>query len=129
MEEKYNESTHNRPEGERAVDAPVIEIDIPGYIKRIKREKAWDKNDRNAITVFKSDKLRVVIVGMRKKAEMTTERPENTFSVQVLDGRIKLHTAEKTVELREREMFVIHANIPYKIVAVKKSLFLLTVVE
>ncbi len=129
MEEKYNESTHNRPEGERPVDAPVIEIDIPGYIKRIKREKAWDKNDRNAITVFKSDKLRVVIVGMRKKAEMTTERPENTFSVQVLDGRIKLHTAEKSIELRQNEMFVLHANIPYKIVAVKKTLFLLTVVE
>lgn len=129
MEEKYNESTINRPEGERLVDAPVVEIDIPRFIKRIKREKAWDKNDRNAITVFKSDKLRVVIVGMRKKAEMTTERPENTFSVQVLDGRIKLHTAEKTIEVKNNEMFVLHANIPYKIVAVKKSLFLLSVVE
>ena len=129
MEEKYNESTHNRPEGDRPVDAPVIEIDIPDFIKRIKKEKAWDKNDRNAITVFKSDKLRVVIVGMRKKAEMTTERPENIFSLQVLDGRIKLYTQEKTIEVREKEMFVLHANIPYKIVAVKKSLFLLSVVE
>lgn len=129
MEEKYNESTHNRPEGDRQVDAPVIEIDIPDFIKRIKKEKAWDKNDRNAITVFKSDKLRVVIVGMRKKAEMTTERPENIFSLQVLDGRIKLYTQEKTIEVREKEMFVLHANIPYKIVAVKKSLFLLSVVE
>ena len=129
MEEKYNESTINRPEGERPVDAPVVQIDIPGFIKRIKREKAWDKNDRNAITVFKSDKMRVVIVGMRKKAEMTTERPGNIFSVQVLDGRVKLHTPENTIELKEKEMFVLHANIPYKIVAVKKSLFLLTVVE
>lgn len=129
MEEKYNESTMNRPEGERPVDAPVVEIDIPDFIKRIKKEKAWDKNDRNAITVFKSDKLRVVIVGMRKKAEMTTDRPENIFSVQVIDGRIKLHTPEKTIEVRKEQMFVLHANIPYKIVAVKKSLFLLTVVE
>ena len=39
MDEKYNESTINRPEGERLVDAPVVQIDIPGFIKRIKREK------------------------------------------------------------------------------------------
>lgn len=129
MEERSNDSTINRPEGERTVDAPVVEIDIPDFIKRIKKEKAWDKNDRNAITVFKGDKMRVVIVAMRKKAEMTTERPENIFSVQVLYGRVKLHTPEKTIEVREEEMFVLHANIPYKIVAVKKAIFLLTVVE
>lgn len=130
MEERYNESTINRPEGERPVDAPVVEINIRGFIKRIKREKAWKKNDRNAITVFKSDKVRVVIVVMRKKAEMTTEHPENIFSLQVLDGKMKLHTtSEKTIEVNEQEMFVLHANIPYNIVAVKKSIFLLTVVE
>jgi quercetin dioxygenase-like cupin family protein len=129
MEERYNESTNNRPEGERPVDAPVVEINVRDFIKQIKKEKAWDKNDRNAITVFKSDKLRIVLVAMRKKAEMTTERPENIFSLQVLDGKVKLHTDQKTVMLREEEMFVLHANIPYKIEALRKSIFLLTVVE
>jgi quercetin dioxygenase-like cupin family protein len=129
MEERHNESTINRPEGERPVDAPIVKIDIPDFIKRIKKEKAWDKNDRNAITVFKSDKMRIVLVAMKKKAEMTTERPENIFSLQVIDGKVKLHTAEKKIEVREDEMFVLHANIPYKIEALKKSIFLLTVVE
>ncbi len=129
MEERHNESTINRPEGDRPVDAPLVQIDIPDFIKRIKKEKAWRKNDRNAITVFKSDKIRIVLVVMRKKAELTTERPENIFSLQVLDGKVKLHTAEKTIEVRQDEMFVLHANIPYKIIAEKKSIFLLTVVE
>jgi quercetin dioxygenase-like cupin family protein len=129
MEERYNESTINRPEGERPVDAPVVVVNIPEFIKKIKKEKAWDKNDRNAITVFKSDKLRIILVAMHKKAEMTTEHPENIFSLQVLDGRVKLHSSEKTVEVKEDELFVLHANIPYKVEAVKKSVFLLTVVE
>lgn len=129
MEERYNESTINRPEGNRPVDAPLVQIDIPDFVKRIKKEKAWEKNDRNAITVFKSDKMRIVLVVMRKKAELTTEKPENIFSLQVLDGRIKLHTPEKTIEVREDGLFVLHANIPYKIVAVKKSIFLLTLVD
>lgn len=129
MEERHNESTINRPEGDRPVDAPLVKIDIPGFIKKIKKEKAWEKNDRNAITVFKSNKLSVVIVAMRKKAEMTTERPENIFSVQVLDGKIRLTASDEKTELRREEMFVLHRHIPYKIEALKKSIFLLTVVE
>jgi quercetin dioxygenase-like cupin family protein len=129
MEEKYNEATINRPEGDRPVDAPVVLIDIPDFIKQLKKEKAWDKNDRNAITVFKSDKMRVILVAMHKKAEMTTEHPENIFSLQVIDGKVKLHTSEKTIEVREEQLFVLHANIPYKVEALKKSIFLLTVVE
>lgn len=129
MEVKFNEATTNRPEGDRPVDAPLVLINIPDIIKQIKKEKAWDKNDRNAITVFKSDKMSIILVALHKKAEMTTGRPENIFSLQMLAGRLKLHTDAKTVDVREEELFVLHANIPYKIEAIKKSIFLLTVLE
>lgn len=129
MEETHNESTINRPEGERTVNAPVVPINIPDFIKKIKKEKAWDKNDRNAITVFKSDRLRIVLVAMHKKAVMTTEHPENIFSVQVLDGKLRLQTTEKKLDVRSEEIFVLHANIPYEIQALKRSVFLLTIVE
>ena len=95
----------------------------------MKKEKAWEKNDRNAITVFKSDKMSIILVALHKKAEMTTERPENIFSLQLLNGKVKLHTGIETTEVKEEELFILHANIPYKIEAVKKSIFLLTVVE
>jgi quercetin dioxygenase-like cupin family protein len=129
MEEKFNEATINRPEGDRPIDAPLVMINIRDLIKQIKKEKTWEKNDRNAITVFKSDKIRIILVALHKKAEVTTERPDNIFSLQVLDGKIKLHTDTKTIEVGEEELFVLHANISYKVEAVKKSIFLLTVVE
>ena len=129
MEERHNEATTNRPEGERPIDAPVVLVNIPDFIKKIKKEKAWDKNDRNAITVFKSDKLRIILVAMHKKAEMTTERPENIFSVQVISGKVKLDTAGKSFDVSEEDLLVLHPNITYKIVALRKSVFLMTVVE
>ncbi len=129
MEERHNEATINRPEGERPIDAPVVLVNIPEFIKKIKKEKAWDKNDRNAITVFKSDKLRIILVAMHKKAEMTTERPENIFSVQVISGKVKLDTAGKSFDISEEDLLVLHPNITYKIVALRKSVFLMTVVE
>ncbi len=129
MQEKYNEATINRPEGDRPVDAPAILIDIPDFISQLKDEKAWDKNDRNAITVFKSDKMRIVLVAMHKDAEMQTEHPKNIFSIQVIKGRIKLHTNETSIEVQKEQLFVLHENISYKVEAVKKSTFLLTLVE
>ena len=127
--ERHNEATINRPEGDRPVDAPFVLVEIRDFIKQIKKEKAWSENDRNAITVFKNDKISIILVAMHKKAEMTTERPENILSLQVLDGKIKLQTDVKTIDVRKDELFVLNANIPYKIEAVKKSIFLLTVVE
>ncbi len=129
MQEKYNEATINRPEGDRPVDAPVVLIDIPDFIEQIKDERAWDKNDRNAITVFKSDKMRIVLVALHKNAEMQTEHPKNIFSIQLIKGKIRLYTNEKSVEMNKEQLLVLHENIPYKVEAVKKSIFLLTVVE
>ena len=127
MDEKFNESTKNRPEGDRLVDSPVVLIDIPSFIKQIKNEKAWDKNDRNSVTVFKTDKMRVVLVGLHKGAEMTTDHPDNVISIQVISGKIELHANNDSMNVRKKQAVALHEQVPYRVVAVKKSIFLLTV--
>ena len=129
METKYNEATHNRPEGDRAVDAPVVLIDLPDFIKQIKHEKAWKENDRNAITVFKTEKMRIVLVALHKKALMTTDQPKNVMSLQVIKGKIKLHATSNSCVLNEKHIVALHDHIAYKVEALKKSIFLLTMAE
>jgi hypothetical protein len=129
MEIKYNEATINRPEGDRTIDSPAVLIDIPSCIEQIKSEKAWEDNDRNSITVFKSSGMRIIVGALHKNAEMTTEHPDNILSVQVLKGRLKLHTNEKVIEVEKDQILALHEHIPYKIEAVKKTNFILTVVE
>jgi hypothetical protein len=128
-EVRYNEATINRPEGDRAVDAPVVLADIPTFIKQLKSEKAWEEGDRNSITLFKNGGMRIVLVVMHKHAEMTTERPENIFSIQVLDGKLQIETNNGSIDADEEQLVALHKNIDYKITAVKKSVFLLTVLE
>lgn len=53
MEEKSNESTAQRPDGERMIDAALISIDLPLYMAQIKEESSWKDGKRNAITVLK----------------------------------------------------------------------------
>jgi quercetin dioxygenase-like cupin family protein len=129
MEVKYNEATRNRPEGDRPLDAPVVLADIPTYIKQLKSEKAWEEGDKNSITLFKSGGMRVVLVCMHKHTEMTTEKPENILNIYVLDGKLQLDADKRSVEVEQEQLVALHENIQYKITAVKKSTFLLTVLD
>jgi quercetin dioxygenase-like cupin family protein len=129
MEHTDLDATHNRPEGDRPINSAVLSIDIPSYIEQIKNENAWHENDRNAITVFKSDKMRIVLVALHRKAEIQTAHPDNVLSIQVLKGKISVIADEKETEADTSQIIALHDKIPYKIKALKKSLILLTVVE
>ncbi|MEP7250733.1 MAG: hypothetical protein ABI683_00085 [Ginsengibacter sp.] len=129
MENTNIDATQNRPGGERKIDSPVLLIDLPSYIKQIKNEKAWEENDRNAITIYKTDKIRILLVALHKGAHMETERPENVFSLQLLKGRLNVATSYAATEVDKDMIIAIHDNVPYTISAIKKSIFLLTLAE
>ena len=129
MENKDIESTPNRPEGDRIIDAQQLLIDIGSFAKQLKSEKQWKKSDRNSITVFKSDKMRIVLTALRKKAEMYTQYPDNILSLHIIDGRIVLETLSKKIKIRSGQILALHEKIPYTIRAKKKTLVLLTIVE
>jgi mannose-6-phosphate isomerase class I len=129
MENKDIESTNNRPDGERTIDASQLLIDIPSFIKQIKSEKQWKQSDRNSITVFKSDKMRIVLTGLRKNAEMHSQHPENVLSLYLIDGKVSLKTQFKKIKVDRGQILGLHENIPYTIKAIKKAMMLLTIVE
>ena len=126
MKEKYNEATTQRPEGERIVDAPLVDIDLPMFSKKIKQESTWKDSDRNAITVFKTDGMRIVLIALHKGAEMARHTADGLISVQVLEGQMQFNTDGKSVELSKGQMLALHERIPHSILAIRESVFLLT---
>ena len=127
MDVRKQDETINRPEGERAIDAPFLTIDLPEFIAQIRNEKIWQERDHNAITVFKDAQLTIVLVAMHPTAEIRTLRPEHLWTAQVLEGSIQLALNEKKITLQKGQMSAVHAGIPYKLQALEESLILLTV--
>ena len=126
MEEKFNEATQQRPQGDRVMDAGIVTIDIPSFIAQVKQESPWKDNDRNAITVFKTNGMRIVLIALHAGAEMKTHTAEGVISVQVIEGKIKFNTENRSVELGEGQMLALHKGIPHGVLAVKETIFLLT---
>lgn len=96
MKNRHNEATLNRPNGDRDIDSSFVKIDLPFYMKTIKEEEAWHKNDRNAITVFKTDCMCIVLIGMHKDAELTYHVAECVTSVQLIEGNARVQISDKT---------------------------------
>lgn len=126
MEVKHNESTELRPEGGRLVDAPLVSLDVPGFIKEIKSEAAWKKNDRNAITIYKTNGMRIVLIALHEDAVMAKHTANGIISVQVLEGEIVFNTDHQSVVLKKGQMIALHKGEPHSVAAAKESVFLLT---
>ena len=126
MEEKSNEATIQRPQGDRIMDAPLVTINLGSFIAQIKAEKAWKDSDRNAITVFKTDGMRIVLIALHKDAEMKKHTADGMISVQVMEGQILFTTEEQSVELGQGEMLALHKNVPHSVLAREETIFLLT---
>jgi quercetin dioxygenase-like cupin family protein len=126
MEKKHNEATGLRPDGDRTVDDNLVSIDLPMAIKQIREESTWKSSKRNAITVFKTDGFRVVLIGLHKDTEMARHIADGIISVQVLEGKMKFNTDNRSVELKEGQMLVLHERIPHSVLAVEECFFLLT---
>lgn len=128
MTEKFNNSTPQRPEGDRMLDAALVHIDLPLHIRQIKEEPAWKDGKKNAITVFKTEQLRIVLVELHEGAEIARHLADGIISVQVLDGKLQFNTDQQSVELENGQMLTLHERIYHRVVAIREAIFLLTVI-
>lgn len=126
MDERANEATKKRPEGDRTIDAPLVDIDLNKYIEQLKAEESWLNNKRNAITVFKSDHMRIVLIGLHNNATLPEHTAEGIISVHVLEGHIVFKTADDEKKLLQGQMVTLHERIPHSVTAMEDSIFLLT---
>ena len=129
MEIKRNDATLLRPDGDRVIDAPYVFMNFDEFRKQVKDEEAWEKSDRNGITIFKTGNLTTVLTCLHREASIKENSVDGLFQVQVLEGRIRVTTDDGDADMREGEMIVFHPNVRHSIEALKKSTLLLQTIN
>jgi len=125
MEIKYNEATINRPGGDRILDAPFVFSDLEKYTQQLKEEEAWQKNDRNSITVFKTRGFTMVLTCLHKDAAIPKNLMDGLLTIQVLDGSIDFEI-DTTVTMSKHQMVTLHPGIEHNITAKEDAVILIT---
>src|SRR5690606_11832153 len=121
MENKSNEATPQRPEGDRTLNAPLVEMNILDFIQKLKEEPTWQESERNSSTSFKCDAISIVLIGLHAQAELRTRQANGTISVQVLEGKITFATEYESTEIEKGQMIALQPNITRSVVATTES--------
>jgi quercetin dioxygenase-like cupin family protein len=125
-EVKSNKATRQR-HIDRVIDGPAIAIDIEYYIKELKKEDAWEKGDRNGITIYKSEHVAMVLSVLRKGVDFVDNTVDGYLTIQVLEGKVRIITLSKeTVELKEGQIACFHPGVYNSIEALSDATILLT---
>ena len=126
VENKSSNATPLRPDGERMLNGPLVELDINESIQKIKSEATWNKSDRNSMTLFKSESMTIVLIGLHAHAELKPHKAKGPICVQIVMGKIEFGAAEQITQLNQGQMIVLRENITHHVKALEESFFILT---
>ncbi len=117
MDFKFNEATINRPQGSRIIDAAWVFSDLGELVKQLHSESAWEKNDRNGITVFKTDKMSIVLTILKAGTSIKNNVIDGLYMLQVIKGKLHVGTDNCPMELSEGHIINLHKGISHNIIA------------
>ena len=106
--------------------APLLTFDLDREIQQLRSEERW-QSGHTAKTLAKYSNFRVVLVVMKAGGRLEKHRTEEQISIQTLDGRIRLITAERSVELTASQMLLLEHDISHDVEGLADSAFLLTI--
>ena len=131
MEEKFNNATPQRPTGHRTLDAQLVPVDLPRFIKEIRNEAAYHENGKNAITVFKSEHATTTLVALKKdeKVKSGVEEKNLLMSLYLIEGNLSFVVNDKEEYLSVGQLLNYHYDQPFQALAHSECICLLTVIK
>jgi len=104
----------------------VTEFNLDSEIATLDSRKLWPQGLTSQMLV-KSDDLRILLIAMQAGARMKEHHSNGRISVQVLRGAIRIRIEGQTKELSAHQLLVADRSIKHEVVAVKPSVFMLTI--
>ena len=115
--------------GERTLRAPLLSFSLNNEIEKLLVEPGWITGDRNAVTLQKNPKLRVVLISLRKGAALLEHKVEGPITLLVLSGNISFIVGEEKVNAKTNGFIVLERAIPHDVKALEDSTFILTIIQ
>ena len=112
-----------------ALGAEVIRRNIKDELEKLKQAASWQRESgRSSETLVKYNEFRIVLVRMKPGSYMSHHRAEGPISIQVIQGKIRVHLPEDRLnELEPGELLTLDRCLEHDVEALEESAFLLTI--
>jgi quercetin dioxygenase-like cupin family protein len=114
-----------KPDQERPLHEALQVFDLEQTYEQLRAEPAYAAG-RNAITLRKGPNLQIVVLAQQAGNVLDEHRAVGPITLQVLRGRVRFATAERTADLDAGMLLALDAGIVHSVEALDDSLSVLT---
>lgn len=107
----------------------VIRHNVRSEVEQLKKAPSWHRESgRSSETLVKYEAFRIVLVRMKPGSYMSHHRAEGPISIQVLQGKVRVHLPEdRTEDLEHGDLLTLERCLEHDVEALEESAFLLTI--
>jgi quercetin dioxygenase-like cupin family protein len=101
-------------------------FDLPAIVADLKQEPTWRTARRNAITLLKQSRFRIVLVVLQGEAQVGSHRTDSPVTVQVLEGRVAVRVGVDEYVLGAGQLLTLRPGLEHAVRAQSEAAFVLT---
>ncbi len=120
-------SSRAHPGSERPLHGPLQMFDLGAEVGRLMEEGAWQRGQRNSITLRKGEGMNVVLLVMKAGDKIEEHAAPGPLSLSVREGRIRFMVAEEVAEAGPEALLTCDAGVRHKVEALSDAVCLLTI--
>jgi quercetin dioxygenase-like cupin family protein len=107
---------------------PLLQIDLERELQQLRQEDSWQRETgRSSKTLAKYPDFRIVLIMMKGGTRMRQHRAEGRISLQELKGQVRIHLADRTVDVSAGHLLVLDCGVLHDVEALEESAMLLTI--
>ena len=120
-------SSRPHPGSERPLHGPLQRFDLGAEAGRLMEEEAWQRGQRNSITLRKGEGMNVVLLVMKAGDRLEEHAAPGPFSLSVREGHIRFVAAEEVAEAGSDTLLTCDAGVRHTVEALSDAVCLLTI--
>ena len=107
---------------------PLLHIDLEREMQQLRQEDSWQRETgHSSKTLAKYPDFRIVLIMMKGGTRMRQHRAEGRISLQELKGQVRIHLADRTVDVSAGHLLVLDCGVLHDVEALEESAMLLTI--
>lgn len=111
----------------RLIDLLSVNINLFDLINNMKGSLVTSsKKLKSVILINRSDK-KILITALLDKTEISSFQSDESVTIQLLEGKLRLHTREESVILNKDHFITITEKVKYQLTSLEETVFLLTI--
>jgi quercetin dioxygenase-like cupin family protein len=106
----------------------ALKFNLKDELRQLRSRESWQRNSgRSSKTLAKYPDLHIVLILMRPNSKMKEHHVDGRTSIQLLQGRLRVHLPNERVEIHAGDLLALEYGIPHHVEALEESAFVITI--